>query len=389
MEQPTHIIDPDGEVVIILRNANAAFVEMDGGMAADSESQPSAEPVESSDDRVDSPPTNRSSLEMMMMEKRSSASVSESATGPVDEPHEKNCFRVRVSAKHLIFASPVFKSILKGGWKEGVAFLQEGSVEITAESWDVGAFLILLRAIHGQHYDIPRKLSLEMLAKVAVIADYYDCKPALYIMFDIWVNALEEKIPGSYCRELILWLWISWFFRLPNQFMQVTSIAMAQADDRISNLGLPIPDRIIGAMNDMRQRAIEDAVSQLHETREAFQNSKKGCSFECSAIMYGALTMHSQSNALLSPKPAPPFSGLAYQNLVQSIRSFKSPVWYDPDPQKSPAVLGGRGWHSHGPHMGNHNASVSPHYCIDSYFLYLFNKLDGCIGGLEIDSFIP
>ncbi|KAJ5876399.1 uncharacterized protein N7529_001983 [Penicillium soppii] len=115
-----------------------------------------------------------------------------------------NYVRIQVSAKHLMFASSIFKKLLTGGWKESITYLQKGSVEITAESWDTEAFLILLRAIHGQYYYIPRKLTL---AKVSVIADYYECKTALYIMKDIWIDNMEENIAPTVSRDLIPWLW--------------------------------------------------------------------------------------------------------------------------------------------------------------------------------------
>lgn len=154
--------------------------------------------------------------------------------------------RIQVSAKHLTFASSVFKKISTGGWKESITYLQKGSVEITAESWDTEAFLILLRAIHGQYYYIPRKLTLEMLAKVAMIADYYECKTALYIMKDIWIDNLKEKIPRTVSRDLILWLWIAWVFQLHSQFKISTLIAMSRSDDWVVSFGLPTPANVIG-----------------------------------------------------------------------------------------------------------------------------------------------
>ena len=145
-----------------------------------------------------------------------------------------------------MLASPVFKNILTGGWKESMTYLQKGSVEVTAESWDIEALMILLRAIHGQYYHIPRKLTLEMLAKVAVIADYYDCKEALCFLTDVWLKNVDENIPTAVSRDLILWLWIAWFFQLPSQFKLSTSIAMSQSGGWIDNLGLPVPDNVIG-----------------------------------------------------------------------------------------------------------------------------------------------
>ena len=61
---------------------------------------------------------------------------------------------------------------LKEWLEERVTLLKRGSVEIATESWDIAALLILLRIIHCQNDNIPRRLSLELLAKVAVLSDY-------------------------------------------------------------------------------------------------------------------------------------------------------------------------------------------------------------------------
>ncbi|GAQ05769.1 hypothetical protein ALT_3090 [Aspergillus lentulus] len=307
MNRPTHIIDPDGEVVIILRNADSPFAEPDEDMVANIFSQPFPEKCNSVQDPTEKIETSmdhkansiRTSKGGKKKKKGSSAvwtsfeptsrPVEQSAPEPAEEivpepteewpaeeqpveeqlaeeqlaeeqpvegpieigldseQQDESCFRIQVSAKHLMLASSVFKKILTGGWKESVTYLQKGSVEIDTEGWDIEALLILLRAIHGQHYHIPRKLTLEMLAKVAVLTDYYECKEAMCIWTTIWIDALEEKIPSTYSRDLFLWLWISWFFQLPTQFKEATSTAMSQSNGRIHNgLGLPIPDKVMG-----------------------------------------------------------------------------------------------------------------------------------------------
>lgn len=39
MDQPTHVIDPDGEVIIVLRNANSPFAPLSDYMIANMRSQ--------------------------------------------------------------------------------------------------------------------------------------------------------------------------------------------------------------------------------------------------------------------------------------------------------------------------------------------------------------
>ncbi|OAT01315.1 uncharacterized protein BDCG_17032 [Blastomyces dermatitidis ER-3] len=187
-----------------------------------------------------------------------------------DHDSPEDCYRIQVSAKHLTLASPVFKKTFTGGWKESVNFLESCSVEITMDGWDLETLLILLRIIHCQHYIVPRKLGLELLAKVTVLSDYYDCQAAVKFFTDIWVAPLEDTIPKFYTRDLILWVWISWFFELPKQFKEATSVAMSQSTGSIIDLGLPIPNRVLETMNDFRQKAIKNRITQLHERRESF-----------------------------------------------------------------------------------------------------------------------
>lgn len=224
MDQPSHIIDPDGEVIILLRNTT-----LQGPTVEEAVEEAVEVPVDVAVDVAAEEPV-RAQIE----------------TDLVRESLDEACFRIQVSAKHLILASPVFKKILTGGWKESVTYLQKGSVEITAESWDIEALLILLRAIHGQQYHVPQKLTLEMLAKVAVLVDFYDCKEAVYIWTTIWIDALEEKIPKTYSRDLLLWLWISWVFQLQAQFKESTSTVISWSDGWIDDFGFPVPFKVMG-----------------------------------------------------------------------------------------------------------------------------------------------
>ncbi|KAL2803057.1 hypothetical protein BJX63DRAFT_440444 [Aspergillus granulosus] len=334
MDRPTHVIDPDGEVIIVLRNANTPFAEPSGDIITQEFLTTSPGLNNNIEDAAEDFPTE---------EPATKESTKESAESTHAEQYDEICFRIQVSAKHVILVSSVFKKMLTGGWKESIAYLQSGSVELI----------------------IPRKLSLEMLAKVAVLADYYDCREAVDILADIWIIALDESVPTTYSRDLILWVWVSWFFQLHDQFEKATSTAMSWSSNSIDSMGLPIPDYVIRSMNTRRQGAIADVVVRLDKIRDGFLSGRQGCSFECKSIMYGALTMQMQSNALLSPKPTPPFPNLNYKTLVQGVLSFTSPLWCS----------------SKSRHAKNHN-------CYHSSFKSLIGGLNDTIKGLDLGSLI-
>lgn len=313
MDSTTHTIDPEGEVIIIVRNANGPFAQLTRdacthrwfdfsqlsfGNPLSSQGltgipifnykplepnlkvqiekknkekkrkekkrsfaekpaaeEPAAEEPAAEEPAADEPAAEEPAADEPAAEEPAADEPAAeepiadepTAEEPTAESHvDHGCSRIQVSAKHLMFASPFFKRLLTGGWKESIAYFQKDSVEITAEGWDTEALVILLRAIHGQYSHIPRKLTLEMLAKVAVIADYYECREILDFLVELWIEKVDEKIPSVASRDLILWLWVSWFFRLPSQFKLSTSIAMSQSDGYIDNLGLPIPEDVIG-----------------------------------------------------------------------------------------------------------------------------------------------
>ena len=255
MDPPTHIIDPEGEAIIWLRQGHdvTPFVEWDEWMTADGCSDPPPEPSDDIQNIVeevgnsDSLATttqrkgkrgkknkkNRCASSPLRFRTRQSAAeepveepeavieepeavieepeavieepeaVIEEPEAVIEEPEpavdtDECCFRIQVSAKHLISASSVFNKIFTGPWKESVTYFQKGSVEISAEGWDIEALLVLLHVIHNQQSRVPRKLSLDMLAKVAVLVDYYDCKEAVDMWSEIWVDRLAGEIPKTY-----------------------------------------------------------------------------------------------------------------------------------------------------------------------------------------------
>ncbi|KAJ5930934.1 hypothetical protein N7466_006427, partial [Penicillium verhagenii] len=248
------------------------------------------------------------------------------ADSPTDQLPARNCFTFQASTEHLTSVSPVFQIMLTGPWKESRILSERGSVEVTAKEWDSRAFLIVLRLMHGQHREVPRKVDLEMLAKVAVVADYYDCKQVLNPVAGLWISNLE-KVPKTYCRDLILWVWISWFFQLPSEFQRATATVISMSEDIIDGLDLPIPGLLIRIMNRDRLDLIDILITLLDATCTDVWRDGEGHSFECRSMMSRALSKHMFSNGLRSPRPIHPFPGLSYQSLRAMMAKLQSPEW--------------------------------------------------------------
>lgn len=165
--------------------------------------------------------------------------------GHVQTNGQPNMVRLRVSSRHLILASPVFRKMLEGPWMESHAC--HGPIrEISVGEWDLKAFIIVLDIIHGHHRLVPRSLSLEMLAKVAVIVDYYDCIEVVEVFSDYWLKGVEKDLPTSHGRESILGLLVSWVFSSVDIFEKMTELAVRHSNCLIKVADLPIPGDILG-----------------------------------------------------------------------------------------------------------------------------------------------
>jgi hypothetical protein len=154
-----------------------------------------------------------------------------------------------VSSTHLRTASKYFARALSGNWAEGHRD-SSGHYRIVVESWDEVALLRLLNVFHLKSYQVPPSINLELLAKIAVLVDYYDCSEAVALWGRVWLwwADLKEPVENRYDRRLVLWICVAVVFRQPRIFAQATSIAIYKADEDLRTLGLPIPEKVVSKL---------------------------------------------------------------------------------------------------------------------------------------------
>lgn len=78
---------------------------------------------------------------------------------------------------------------------------------------------------------------------------------------------------------------------------------------------------------EQRERALGALISQLHLILTNLRDGEPTCSFECSSILLGALSRQMNDKRLLHPRPAAPFLGHSVDELIRTIRRFRSPNW--------------------------------------------------------------
>lgn len=151
-----------------------------------------------------------------------------------------------VSSRHLALASRYFSTKLSGPWIEAAVKHLDGCYHMDATEWDSDAFLILMQVIHGKTRSVPRRVDVDMLAKLAVLVDYYDCHEVIEIYCPIWINSLTDELPVSYGRDAVLWLLISHVFKQDDIFQRMTQVVVLKSAYPVQTMGLPIPSSLVG-----------------------------------------------------------------------------------------------------------------------------------------------
>ncbi|RYP41939.1 hypothetical protein DL767_000676 [Monosporascus sp. MG133] len=253
MDKPFYELDPDGDIILVLRHPNAPFAVW-GESGEDFSKPPSpvagpepedgpAAPV--ADDLEAEPANIKTEL---VADASFEPNVANSET--LDADHTKRSeIQFRLSSRHLVLASSFFRKALEGPWKEGHSVTSDGCRYIHTEEWDPDALLVLMQIIHGRNWSVPS----------------HTAEPA------------------------------------------------ATADTRTSSAG-------IEAIDQRRQESVDRIVIALHDLLERFRNRQAGCSFECSSILLGALTIQMHTADILEPLLKPPYLG--YNFTVVTERSY-------------------------------------------------------------------
>ncbi|KAH7231445.1 hypothetical protein B0J15DRAFT_505963 [Fusarium solani] len=234
--------------------------------------------------------------------------------------------RFQVSSKHLKLASPVFRAMLDGPWREGTA--SNGSCRsISASDWNKDALLILLNIVHGHHREVPKSLNLETLCKLATIVDYYKCHEIVEIFADRWLRTMGNGMPTFHSPESTLCLCVAWVFRWPEQFECMTELALRHGEGLVETTELPIAG-ILERIDEKRQNLISRLLEAIDNLRSSLCNDEDVCSFECSSMLLGSLMKEMHKISRLGPLPTKPYNGYSVEGLLQRISNIRSPQWY-------------------------------------------------------------
>ncbi|KAI1824600.1 hypothetical protein F4861DRAFT_538895 [Xylaria intraflava] len=250
METPDRIIDPDGDLLIILQSSSVVFPQLQRG--AD---EPGLSELESN--------------------------IANAGTSEADTDQEaplKEC-RFKASSKHLALACPHFKKMMSGPWSE-TKIHDDGLRHWVLEGFEENAMVIVLNAIHGLNRKVPRTIELSALSEIARIVDYLGCHEAVELLTELWIRHLQGCVPTSYCNDTLLWICIAGVFQVSDTFMDCTRLAILESDGNMDTLGLPILSRIDDHIDRRRIEHLDFIFKSLYDLIDQLSTSVK-CGFAC------------------------------------------------------------------------------------------------------------
>ncbi|KAG5918869.1 hypothetical protein E4U61_001381 [Claviceps capensis] len=305
------------------------------------------------------------------------------------ENGERNEVQFRLCSKHLSLASPVFKTMLNGVWKESapssdqynrsakpLSPLQNDSncqvrYELAATEWGAEDFLLLMNIVHCQSIKVPYSIDLETLGRMSVLVDYYQCQEATQFFAGLWIDKLSGSLPTTYGRDCVTWMFVSWVFSRSNIFEKMTQLAIRTCDGGLGTINLPFPPMLLSTatphlqdlsklicfaavMEQKRDHFIDMIFALLGNTCKHLREGRCGCSFECGSMLLGSLLNLMYKNEL--------YGACSAERAKSAVLSLKSGTWYLRKPH----------------HRGHHSAhSCTLHALLQPGIERLWDGLDG------------
>ena len=198
MTSADHVLDPDGDMTIVLKNPGAPF------------------------------------------------KVTQSLWWDgVPHPERKKEVTFLVSSKHLSLGSNYFRRALQGPWAENCT---DGMKRFEAHDWEESTFLLVLCAIHGRMHGIRLSFNLDTLVDVARVVNYYQCSEAAFVLVGGNMDDFSNPWTRLDVRDRVLEIFIFFAFNMAEKFLWATNNCILYSHDVVFNVDaeLGLPDEIVG-----------------------------------------------------------------------------------------------------------------------------------------------
>ncbi|SCV57563.1 uncharacterized protein FFB14_15208 [Fusarium fujikuroi] len=234
------------------------------------------------------------------------------------------------SQKHLTLASrrayKLFSSSFKEASKQddGLYHWNFGDV------FDVQAFEVVLKIIHGKNRGVPQSTPLDLLSKIASIVDDLECYDALSFCAERWLSFADRLFytpPERMDKTLAQLILVSFVFTKRYLFQQCIQTAARHTSEGMPTFDLPIRADIPRRIEESRIEALQYLVGGLYKVHDELLQRKLGCSEGCRALLLGSL-LQVMTAAGLYPRPESPFYSLRLDSIISSLRDMQPSIYY-------------------------------------------------------------
>ncbi|PQE18707.1 BTB POZ domain-containing protein [Rutstroemia sp. NJR-2017a BBW] len=157
-------------------------------------------------DPVEEVPKSEHKFQLVTSEEQSHTRTSDIAEPIVETVYKTH---VVVSSKHMSLASPVFKAMLQGEFREGQELRGMKKINLPLPDDDAEAMKILVHLIHCKLKSVPLEVNLELFTNIAILVDKYRTHEVLSIMAPIWKKHLDTDITKTFSAAA-RWICIAW-----------------------------------------------------------------------------------------------------------------------------------------------------------------------------------
>ncbi|CAF3501146.1 unnamed protein product [Fusarium graminearum] len=193
----------------------------------------------------------------------------------------------RVFSLLLIRSSMFFRKMLTSPWKETVEESTASPprlLRVSATDWNADALAVVLDIIHDRSYEyaIPHGLSNFFLARVAAIVDYYQCAecPRIKAVTKQWESGFRlDMITHAWIMNLYIALVFSW------KTFHSTLVPLVLENSHDLTRVTPIYDLPMGetlrTMDNKRQAILGKLLARIDAMAPGIWEGRTDCSDEC------------------------------------------------------------------------------------------------------------
>lgn len=135
---------------------------------------------------------------------------------------------IRCARNILCLSSPVMKKMLDPESRFTEAnnndVSDDGTKHIQLPEDEYKPLILVLRIVHHKVKDLPKKISFELLAGIAVVCDKYDLLDCIHHWTDSWSDYASES-------EDRRWLFVAFVLKIPKAFRDITRSIILDSEE--------------------------------------------------------------------------------------------------------------------------------------------------------------